>query len=57
MGRSSSGTGVSRNNATTRAYIIDPYVKATFGPVFVEAEAYYGGGKLLEYEGGPECRT
>jgi hypothetical protein len=39
-------------NATTRAYIIDPYVKATFGPVFVEAEAYYGGGYLLEYEGG-----
>jgi hypothetical protein len=27
-------------------------VKATFGPVFVEAEAYYGGGYLYEYEGG-----
>ncbi|MCX5844550.1 MAG: hypothetical protein NT022_12555, partial [Deltaproteobacteria bacterium] len=32
----------------TKAYIIDPYVKATFGPVFVEAELYYGGGKLQD---------
>jgi hypothetical protein len=38
------------NGATTKAFLIDPYVKATFGPVFVEAEAYYGGGYLYEYE-------
>lgn len=37
-------------NYTTKAYLIDPYVKATFGPIFVEAEAYYGGGYLVEYE-------
>jgi hypothetical protein len=36
----------------TKAYIIDPYVKATFGPVFVEAEAYYGGGYLQKFESG-----
>ena len=36
----------------TKAYIIDPYVKATFGPVFVEAEAYYGGGYLAKYDSG-----
>jgi len=36
------------SNYKTKAYIIDPYVKATFGPVFLEAEAYYGGGKLQD---------
>jgi len=39
-----------QNNGTTKAFIIDPYVKATFGPVFMEAELYYGGGYLYEYE-------
>jgi hypothetical protein len=39
------------SNVTTKAFIIDPYVKATFGPVFVEAEAYYGGGYLYEQLG------
>jgi len=34
----------------TKAYIIDPYMKATFGPVFVEGELYYGGGFLQKYD-------
>lgn len=36
-------------NVKTKVYVINPYVKATFGPVFVEAEMLYGGGKLAEY--------
>jgi len=31
-------------------YVFDPYVKATFGPVYVEAEALYIAGKTREYD-------
>jgi hypothetical protein len=52
-GRSWQGTppAGTPSNVRTMAYLIDPYVKATFGPVFVEAEAYYGGGYLYEQQG------
>jgi len=34
----------------TSVYFVDPYVKATFGKFFVEAEAMYAFGKLNKYE-------
>lgn len=40
------------SNVSTKAYFINPYVKANFGPVNVEAEVLYGGGKYADYEGG-----
>jgi len=33
-----------------KLYLIDPYFKGKFGPVFIEAEGFYGGGKLYELE-------
>jgi hypothetical protein len=33
-----------------KLYLIDPYFKGKFGPVFIEAEGFYGGGKLFELE-------
>lgn len=32
-------------------FYVDPYVKATFGPVYIEAEAGYGWGDWYDYEG------
>jgi hypothetical protein len=40
------------SNVRTKAYFVNPYVKATFGPIYVEAEVLYGGGKYAEYESG-----
>jgi hypothetical protein len=33
-------------------YVFDPYVKANFGPVYIEAEALYVAGKTRKYEDG-----
>ena len=52
--------GVFARNATTRPasaykaqyYLIEPYVIAQLGPVKIEAELQYGGGKLREYDSG-----
>ena len=35
-----------------KVYLIAPYGRAAFGPVYVEAEAYYAGGKAREWENG-----
>jgi hypothetical protein len=40
------------SNVRTKAFFVDPYVKATFGPIYVEAEVLYGGGKYADYESG-----
>jgi len=37
-------------NFATKLHIIDPYVKATFGPVYVEAEGVWITGKAREYD-------
>lgn len=34
----------------TKTFTVTPYVKATFGPVYVEGEFIYMGGKAKEYE-------
>jgi hypothetical protein len=34
----------------TQLHIFDPYVKAKFGPIYVEAEGVYGTGKLVDSE-------
>ena len=36
----------------SNTYLIAPYVKATFGPVYIEAELDYWGGKAAEFEHG-----
>jgi hypothetical protein len=36
-------------NYKTKTYAVAPYVKATFGPVYVEGEFIYMGGKAREY--------
>jgi len=47
-------TGVTQSIAyqatEMKLYLIDPYFKGKFGPVFLEAEGFYGGGKLYELE-------
>ena len=40
------------SNVSTKAYFVNPYVKATFGPIYVEAEVLYGGGSYADYESG-----
>jgi hypothetical protein len=45
---------VGNNPYKSRLYLIDPYVKAKFGPVFVEAEFMYIFGKEMEFEAGGE---
>ena len=40
------------SNVRTKAYFVNPYVKATFGSIYVEAEVLYGGGNYAEYESG-----
>ncbi len=37
-------------NITTKLWVIDPYVRATFGPLYVEAEGVYIYGKNQEFE-------
>jgi len=37
---------------TTNVLYIAPYVKATFGPVYIEAELGYTGGKAAEFDAG-----
>lgn len=40
---------------SSKLHIIDPYVKATFGPVYFEAEGIYLTGKAAEFDtGGPD---
>jgi hypothetical protein len=34
----------------TKIHLLDPYVKATFGPVYVEAEAIYLTGDYIDYD-------
>ena len=36
----------------TKLHVFDPYVKMTFGPVYVEAEAIYLTGKAAEFDSG-----
>jgi len=40
------------SNFKTRVYSVTPYVKATFGPVYMEGEFQYLGGKVREYDVG-----
>ena len=35
---------------STKGYLIDPYVKATMGPVYFEAEFIYLGGKIASFD-------
>ncbi len=37
-------------NYRTQTHVISPYMKGTFGPVYVEAELNYTGGKTAKYE-------
>jgi hypothetical protein len=45
-------TNRAAHNFSTRGYSLTPYMKGTFGPVYVEAEFQYLFGDVRKYEGG-----
>jgi len=54
-GRTTANTGAGTNLFAAapyelKLYLVDPYFKGKFGPVFFEAEGFYGGGKFAELE-------
>jgi len=43
-------TAITNSAYTTSLWLLDPYFKGKFGPVFVEAEFFYGNGKMFKLE-------